>query len=275
MHSNEGKSPILRNEEIQDYGMPQTSFDGYEPLEFQFMSPFLNDLIPQSYSPQFLCDSSNLLAIHEKKVTLEEQEAKISTAPNITSFSTIFEKEVLPRDVITTRNATRKLQERSMVIGIQYTESNSVIGSITPTKLEKQRSTTKSKTKRQKKKSPPDERAENFQCKFCEFASATSQGLGGHMSRKHPGKSYVYKKKKGIRKTREVERYKLQLAKEKYFKGFDNKYKGQILTKEGKKERTKVLNRKELKRIKKSITKKELDDYIENEVLYSEGFEEK
>jgi len=275
MHSNECKSPTLGNEEVQDYGMPRTSFDSYEPLEFQFISSFPNDALSQSYPSQFLYDSSNLLAIHEKKVTLEDQEVRMSIAANISPFSTVFEKEVLSKNAITTRDATRKLQEKSMVMGIQSTESNSVVGSITPLKLEKQRSTIKSKSRRQKKKSPSDKRAENFPCKFCDFVSTTSQGLGGHMSRKHAGKSHAYRKKKGIRKTREVERYRLQLAKEKYFKGFNNECKEQILTKEGKKERTKVLNRKELKKIKKSITKKELDDYIENEVLYSEGFEEK
>ena len=52
-------------------------------------------------------------------------------------------------------------------------------------------------------------------CKHCnrEF---TNQGLGGHMSRAHPGLSDDYRKKKETRQAREFERKLLREAQKRY-----------------------------------------------------------
>jgi hypothetical protein len=113
--------------------------------------------------------------------------------------------------------------------------------------------------KSKKGKKAKSKKGEHFECKFCSESYKTGQALGGHMSRKHPGKSSEYNYKKNIREMRTFERERLLLAKRKYFdKEFQINYDSHQQSKEGRKELKKIINRTCLKKIKSSITQKEV-----------------
>ena len=73
------------------------------------------------------------------------------------------------------------------------------------------------------------------------------------MSRKHPGESIEYNKKKGVRERRANERRNLRLAKMKYFEGKGMNYMDLRSTPEGRNLIKKTLNRSEIKKIKISM----------------------
>lgn len=74
----------------------------------------------------------------------------------------------------------------------------------------------KSKPKVKKdQKSTTSSNEELIQCKLCD-KKFTRQGLGGHMSRAHPGQSEDYKRKKETRKNREEQLELLRLAQKVY-----------------------------------------------------------
>lgn len=52
-----------------------------------------------------------------------------------------------------------------------------------------------------------------FKCEYCTKVFQSSQQLGGHVSRGHPGKSVAYQKKQETRDRREIEREMLKEAK--------------------------------------------------------------
>lgn len=66
---------------------------------------------------------------------------------------------------------------------------------------------------------------ESFQCKFCPKSFNSRQGLGGHVSRMHKGKSESYNKKTAVRIRRQEERERLKEIKRrivnKYGENFD------------------------------------------------------
>lgn len=99
-------------------------------------------------------------------------------------------------------------------------------------------------------------------CKYCTRIFETPQSLGGHVSRKHPGKSSDYNRKKMVRRRREFDRQKLLLAKEKYFR--ESGYDYEELTKitGGKKIIRRLLDRGKLKKIKRGITDQEVDNFV-------------
>ena len=75
------------------------------------------------------------------------------------------------------------------------------------------------KKKKQKKK-----HFKTYLCEFCNKAYSNGQGLGGHMSRIHPNKSYKYKDKIRIRREREKKREKLLIIKRDLFKKYGYNY---------------------------------------------------
>ncbi len=101
-----------------------------------------------------------------------------------------------------------------------------------------------------------------IRCKICRQGFKTSQALGGHMSRKHPGESKDYNYKKSVRKKREFDRSKLLLAKIKFFKGLGRNYEQMMVTDEGKEQVRRLLNRSRLKKIKWALTDKEVNDFV-------------
>jgi hypothetical protein len=104
----------------------------------------------------------------------------------------------------------------------------------------------------------------SFYCKHCKSGFKSAQALGGHMSRKHPGKSNDYNHKKEIRKKRELERAKLLLAKKLFYKDLGYDYDKLRKMKDGKVKLKRLMNRGRLKRFKADITKKQLDDFLKS-----------
>jgi hypothetical protein len=106
-----------------------------------------------------------------------------------------------------------------------------------------------------------------FICKYCSMSFNKAQSLGGHVSRTHPGESREYKQKKIIRKSRELERAKLFLAKRKFFQSIDYDYDDLLRTPEGKMKARALLNRARIKNLKKGLTKEELDEFLEERLI--------
>lgn len=97
-----------------------------------------------------------------------------------------------------------------------------------------------------------------FPCIYCESVFRTGQALGGHMSRRHSGKSEKYNHKKDVRKQREIDRMRLYAAKKKYLKELGYNYDDMSQTSEGKVKAKTLMNRCKLKKIKNTLTEKEI-----------------
>eukprot|EP00826_Nyctotherus_ovalis_P062045 TRINITY_DN8908_c0_g1_i3.p1 TRINITY_DN8908_c0_g1~~TRINITY_DN8908_c0_g1_i3.p1 ORF type:complete len:290 (-),score=70.52 TRINITY_DN8908_c0_g1_i3:221-1090(-) len=108
-------------------------------------------------------------------------------------------------------------------------------------------------------------RGGKFGCKYCKSSFKSAQALGGHMSRKHPGKSHDYNRKKEVRKRRELDRARLLLAKKMFYKEQGHDYERLKRLKDGKSKLKTLMNRARLKRIKTEITKKQLEDFVKSE----------
>ena len=106
-------------------------------------------------------------------------------------------------------------------------------------------------------------KAKPFSCKCCRMCFSKAQALGGHMSRSHPGESKDYQKKKVIRKDRKLERVKLIIAKKRFFASLGHDYDDMMLTPEGRLRIKVKLNRTQIKKLKKTITEQELNDFID------------
>ncbi len=103
-----------------------------------------------------------------------------------------------------------------------------------------------------------------FQCKHCGKCFTTGQALGGHMSRKHSGKSMKYNYKKDVRKKREFERMKLYMAKKRYFESLGHNYEQMVQTPDGKMRAKTLINRSRIKKIKSLLTDEEVYNYFES-----------
>ena len=106
---------------------------------------------------------------------------------------------------------------------------------------------------------------EVFRCKHCGKCFTTGQALGGHMSRKHSGKSSKYNYKKDVRKRREFERMKLYMAKKKYFESLGCDYEQMVQTPDGKMKAKTLINRSRIKKIKSILTDEEVYNYFESQ----------
>ena len=103
---------------------------------------------------------------------------------------------------------------------------------------------------------------ELLQCEYCGDIFKTGQALGGHMSRKHTGKSSKYNHKRLIREKREFERMKLYAEKRKYFEKLGYDYEEMTLTKEGKSMAKSMINRTQVKKITSTLSTNEVFHYI-------------
>lgn len=103
-----------------------------------------------------------------------------------------------------------------------------------------------------------------FQCVHCSKCFKTGQALGGHMSRKHSGKSVKYNYKKKIRQRREFERMKLYIAKKKFFSSLGYDYEEMMQTPDGKMKAKSLINRSKIKRIKSHLTEEEVSSYFKS-----------
>jgi len=106
---------------------------------------------------------------------------------------------------------------------------------------------------------------ETFRCRHCSKCFTTGQALGGHMSRKHSGKSIKYNYKKDVRKRREFERMKLLLAKKKYFESLNFDYGQMVETPKGKLQAKTMINRSRIKKIKSTLTDEEVYNFFDNQ----------
>eukprot|EP00826_Nyctotherus_ovalis_P010561 TRINITY_DN12777_c0_g1_i1.p1 TRINITY_DN12777_c0_g1~~TRINITY_DN12777_c0_g1_i1.p1 ORF type:complete len:299 (-),score=37.09 TRINITY_DN12777_c0_g1_i1:104-1000(-) len=129
------------------------------------------------------------------------------------------------------------------------------------------RSKLKAKVKNRNLPQQARKRVKPFMCKHCSMGFSKAQALGGHMSRTHPGESREYRQKKSIRKSREMERIKLLLAKRKFFESLNYDYDDLLKTPEGKMRARMLLNRTHIKKLKKTLTKEELDNFIEKRLI--------
>lgn len=108
-------------------------------------------------------------------------------------------------------------------------------------------------------------RGGKFSCRYCKSSFRSAQALGGHMSRKHPGKSHDYNRKKEVRKRRELDRARLLLAKKLFYRELGCDYEKLRKLKDGKAKLRDLMNRAKLKKIKTEITKRQLDDFMKTE----------
>ena len=104
-----------------------------------------------------------------------------------------------------------------------------------------------------------------FICTECHQRFSTGQSLGGHMSKRHPGKSDQYLFKKETRKRRLRDRIKLVLAKKRYYEELDYDYEEMTKSIEGKSELKKLINRGKIRSLKETIGQREIDDYIKDQ----------
>ena len=91
------------------------------------------------------------------------------------------------------------------------------------------------KSNKYKKRKKFEDSGPVYSCEVCMQKFNSGQGLGGHMSRKHPKASEKFNKKKEIRKRREEHRNILYEAKKKLLANFNFDYEELRKTPEGKK----------------------------------------
>lgn len=118
-----------------------------------------------------------------------------------------------------------------------------------------------------KKKKKFDDNGPVFCCEVCGQKFNSGQGLGGHMSRKHPKKSEKFLKKKEIRKKRESIRNTLYEAKKKLLSEFNLNYEELRKTTEGKKEIREILkkNKDLFKKFRNEITRTRKKEKLKSE----------
>ena len=104
-----------------------------------------------------------------------------------------------------------------------------------------------------------------YPCQHCKMSFMKAQGLGGHMSRKHPGESEKYSYKTRVRDQRTPDRVKLLLAKKKYFRTLNYDYEDLIQTAEGKLRARAMMNRSQVKRLKNGIADGEVRSYLSDQ----------
>jgi hypothetical protein len=94
-----------------------------------------------------------------------------------------------------------------------------------------------------------------YVCDICNEVFSNGQGLGGHMSRKHPNQSVKYKFKKETREKRNVKREIIYEAKRKILKKYHENYDELMNSIEGRKVIKRICkdNKDEYYRIKKEI----------------------
>ena len=101
-----------------------------------------------------------------------------------------------------------------------------------------------------------------YKCSKCKSEFLTGQALGGHMSKKHPGKSEHYISKIETNKRRTLERIKLIIAKRKFYKELNFDYEKLNKSKNGKMKLKKLINRNRIRKIKSNIDDKEISEYL-------------
>ena len=260
----------------------------FSPSSLRFESPCSN-----SFSPSFVSYSSNIQSqfIHdpfsspfmptlsENKQTPTDSIGKNAPRILITPFETLMknisteskELHLIPANIIPCESSPGKCKSSSTTTLLKKDDLG-LLRKLTNVQDENiQKDIVPILRYKGVKKTRAEKAAENrsgeFACKYCTMTFKKSQGLGGHMSRAHPGKSQDYNRKKSVRKNREIERARLCLAKRKFFNEMNCDYDKLIKTKEGRKVMQSLIKRNQLKKIKRKITKEEIDNFIEEEAI--------
>ncbi len=124
-----------------------------------------------------------------------------------------------------------------------------------------------------KKKKKFDDSGPVFSCEVCGQKFNSGQGLGGHMSRKHPKKSEKFQKKKEIRNKREVHRNTLYEAKKKLLTEFNLNYEELRKTTGGKKEIKEIVkkNKDLFKKFRIEITRAKKKEKLKSEEKFKKS----
>ena len=162
-------------------------------------------LFPSGFHPSM--SAFNIVSTGNQRIT------KLTTnIPKQISLSKPRTKNLTEGD---TRLPLKELMNRTEphILSKNHSSSCTIAPSSIPTKCEK-RSAPESNN--ENFEFIEGKEGEGFQCKYCGGLFETGQALGGHMSRKHSGKSIKYNHKKFVREKREFERMRLFVAKKKY-----------------------------------------------------------
>jgi hypothetical protein len=163
--------------------------------------------------------------------------------------------------------ATRQIQQSDIeyLKSVINTDPEPTIKKLSNKKVNKSKG--KGKGRNENPSQGTKRRLKPFMCKYCTMTFNKAQALGGHMSRTHPGESHTYMQKKVIRKNRKLERVKLLLAKIKFFKSLDYDYNDLLSTPEGKMRARMLINRTRIKKLKRTLTKEEVEDFMKDQVI--------
>lgn len=252
----------MRSDQFRDVGSTSTFFTPSDPFDFYSLSPpgaMVNCL--QSQFAHDLAGSPFVLTLSKRWRNPLADSAEKRLATNLSSFDNYLplqsSENPIPAfdSVLTPVPKQAKESETNREEAKRRDKRNSR----EPTR-EKDEHGRQSKCRKVRRQGP-------FQCRCCEQAFSRSQALGGHMSRAHPGKSDEYKRKKNKRKSREIERLKLLIAKRKYFSNLGHDYDKLLETPEGKRRVQRLIDRVAIKKIKKELTKEEIDNFFEDRIL--------
>lgn len=257
----------MRNELSIDLKIVSSPLFPSDNSEFHSFSPAIGvvSCFQSQFSNELSC-SPFALTFSKRKLMGLEGRGKNELSAIVTPFETISQNKLTDKTTLSievTQNHISEVQDTSEEIS-----KNDIEHLRRLMENEEKKSSTKEKPEQYEKirrLSMTGNRI--FACKHCEMSFERSQALGGHMSRAHPGKSCEYKKKKNKRKSREVERLKLLIAKKKYFAKLGCNYDELLKTPEGRQKVQDLIDRTAIKKIKKDLTKQEIDNYFENKIL--------
>lgn len=286
MNSGKRKYSSARYDQYQDYKVSSSPFALLDNSDLRFVpSPSYGDLSNGQSSLIFHDPNYSpfIPASQENRVTGLELFGRESKEIYITPFPNIVQRRSVERpaeNILAAQGTTKVSHDESFTTNLQEQPEEGKTRNLRSTAqkskllVEEQWSTVKPKTKRLRKITSQTKRSgKRFPCNHCEKEFMTPQGLGGHMSRAHPGKSEVYRKKKSTRKTREYQRHRLRLAKKKFFKELKYSYDELLMTVEGRKLIKSLVDRKRIRKIQRNLTAKELNDYIDKETIRTYGFD--
>eukprot|EP00826_Nyctotherus_ovalis_P064892 TRINITY_DN9529_c0_g1_i14.p1 TRINITY_DN9529_c0_g1~~TRINITY_DN9529_c0_g1_i14.p1 ORF type:complete len:260 (+),score=73.52 TRINITY_DN9529_c0_g1_i14:246-1025(+) len=252
----------MRNDQFRDVGPNSTFSAPYDGFDLCSFSP--PGVMMSCFQSQFAYDpasSSFALTLSKRWQNPLVGSAEKRLAANLSSFDNYLPlkscENPIPSFDSTLTPIPKQAREGEMTgEGIRRSD----IRYLRELTSEREKRWKQSKSRKVRKEGP-------FQCKCCEQSFSRSQALGGHMSRAHPGKSDEYKRKKNKRKSREIERLKLLIAKRKYFSNLGYDYDKLLETPEGKRRIQRQIDRVTIKKIKKELTKEEIDNFFEDRIL--------
>ena len=260
----------MRNDLSHDFLISSSPFISSDNFEFESFSP-LKEIVSyvKSQNSHGLSYSLPVLTFSKKQLTPFGEKSRNEPLAIVPVFECISRKK--SDDFTTPPPDLIQKQENDTLCKSEMISKNDIkyMRTLIPKEEDKSgRLIVKLKEEPKKQRKAVIKKEDKvFPCRHCTMSFRRSQALGGHMSRAHPGKSFEYKKKKTKRKSREIERLKLLIAKRKYFKMINYNYDELFETIEGRKKAQALIDRTAIKKIKRDLTKQEIDNYFENKIL--------